>query len=108
MIKRMIGSHSVNRIRCGETKGLQCWRASGGRRRTRNGYCETERKEKQMAKLWVYVGTSENEKDKGIYRFPFDPATGEAGPAGLAAEAAPPTLLSIPPHPPFLYPVHVG
>jgi 6-phosphogluconolactonase len=60
----------------------------------------------QMAGLWVYAGTSENEKDRGIYRFPFDPLTGEAGPVALAAEAARPTFLGIHPNRRFLYAVN--
>jgi 6-phosphogluconolactonase len=59
-----------------------------------------------MAGLWVYVGTSENEQDRGIYRFPFDPLTGEAGPVALAAEAARPTFLAIHPNRRFLYAVN--
>lgn len=59
-----------------------------------------------MAKLWVYVGTSENEAGRGIYRFPFDPATGEAGAVTLAAEAARPTFLAIHPNRQFLYAVN--
>jgi 6-phosphogluconolactonase len=59
-----------------------------------------------MAKLWVYVGTSENERGRGIYRFPFDPTTGEAGPVELAAEAARPTFLAIHPNRQFLYAVN--
>jgi 6-phosphogluconolactonase len=59
-----------------------------------------------MAKLWVYVGTSENAKDRGIYRFPFDTATGEAGPVELAAEAARPTFLAIHPNQRLLYAVN--
>jgi 6-phosphogluconolactonase len=59
-----------------------------------------------MAKLWVYVGTSENEKGRGIYRFPFDPRTGEAGSVELAAEAARPTFLAIHPNRPLLYAVN--
>lgn len=59
-----------------------------------------------MAKLWVYVGTSENEKGKGIYRFRFDSASGEAGTVELAAEAARPTFLAIHPSRPLLYAVN--
>jgi 6-phosphogluconolactonase len=63
-------------------------------------------KEKQMSKQWVYVGTSENEKDRGIYRFGFDPATGQVGPLSLAAESARPTFLAIHPNRQFLYAVN--
>jgi 6-phosphogluconolactonase len=59
-----------------------------------------------MAELLVYVGTSENEPGRGIYRFRFDPATGEAGPVELAAEAARPTFLAIHPNQRFLYAVN--
>jgi 6-phosphogluconolactonase len=59
-----------------------------------------------MAKLWVYVGTSENAPGKGIYRFGFDSATGEAGPVELAAEAARPTFLALHPNRPLLYAVN--
>jgi 6-phosphogluconolactonase len=59
-----------------------------------------------MGRLWVYVGTSENERGKGIYRFEFDPATGEAGPMELAAEGARPTFLAIHPNERFLYAVN--
>ena len=58
-----------------------------------------------MAKLWVYVGTSENEKGRGIYRFPFDAQTGEAGGVELAAEAARPTFLAVHSSRQFLYAV---
>lgn len=59
-----------------------------------------------MAKLWVYVGTSENEKGRGIYRFRFDPETGAAGVVELAAEAARTTFLALHPNQPFLYAVN--
>jgi 6-phosphogluconolactonase len=59
-----------------------------------------------LAKLWVYVGTSENEPGRGIYRFPFDPATGEAGRVELAAEAARPTFLAVHPSGRLLYAVN--
>jgi 6-phosphogluconolactonase len=59
-----------------------------------------------MAKLWVYVGTSENEKGRGIYRFPFDSATGNAGRVELAAEAARPGFLAVHPNRRFLYSVN--
>jgi len=63
-------------------------------------------REKQMAKLWVYVGTSENEPGRGIYRFPFDAESGQAGPVALAAEAARPTFLAVHPNRRFLYAVN--
>jgi 6-phosphogluconolactonase len=59
-----------------------------------------------MAKLWVYVGTSENEAGKGIYRFPFDADQGQAGAVELAAESARPTFLAIHPNRRFLYAVN--
>src|SRR5712691_9361211 len=59
-----------------------------------------------MEKLWVYVGTSTGGKSKGIYRFPFDPATGSAGPVALAAETAQPSFLAIHPNRQFLYAVN--
>src|SRR5690242_17893324 len=59
-----------------------------------------------MARLWVYIGTSENEPEKGIYRFPFDADTGAAGPIELAAESARPTFLAIHPDRPLLYAVN--
>jgi 6-phosphogluconolactonase len=59
-----------------------------------------------MEKLWVYVGTSTGGKSKGIYRFPFDPATGTAGEVALAAETAQPSFLAIHPNRQFLYAVN--
>ena len=59
-----------------------------------------------MGKLWVYVGTSENEKGRGIYRFSFDAQTGDAGAVELAAEAARPTFLAVHPSRQFLYAVN--
>jgi 6-phosphogluconolactonase len=51
-----------------------------------------------MEKQWVFVGTSTGGgKSQGIYRFPFDPATGVAGEVALAAGAANPTWVA--PHP---------
>jgi 6-phosphogluconolactonase len=58
-----------------------------------------------MGKLWVFVGTSEHERGRGIHRFRFDPATGEAGAVELAAEAARPTFLAIHPDQQHLYAV---
>src|SRR5438128_1968132 len=60
----------------------------------------------QRRQAWVYVGTSENEPEKGICRFPFDAERGEAGPVEWAAEAARPTFLAIHPDRPFLYAVN--
>ena len=47
-------------------------------------------------KLSVYVGTS-GKGGNGIYRFDFDPKTGKAGEASLAAETANPSFLSVHP-----------
>jgi 6-phosphogluconolactonase len=65
------------------------------------------KKERKMAPLWVFVGTSAGSgKSKGIYRFRFDPGTGTAGPVELAAEAANPTWVGIHPDGRFLYSVN--
>ena len=56
-----------------------------------------------MEKLWVFVGTSTGGASKGIYRFRFDPSTGECGAVELAAEAVNPGFLAIPPGGRFLY-----
>jgi 6-phosphogluconolactonase len=59
-----------------------------------------------MEPVWVYVGTSTGGKSQGIYRFPFDPATGAAGAVELAAESANPTFLAIHPDRRLLYAVN--
>src|SRR5437868_225872 len=58
-------------------------------------------------KLWVYVGTYTGAKtgSQGIYRFDFDPATGQLTPAGLAAEAVNPSFLAIHPTGKYLFAV---
>lgn len=60
-----------------------------------------------MGKLWVYVGTNtQNGKSRGIYRFRFDPATGEATDPELAAETSNPTFVAIHPGGRHLYSVN--
>jgi 6-phosphogluconolactonase len=59
-----------------------------------------------MAQQWVFVGTSEHEPGRGIYRFPFDAGSGQAGAVELAAEAERPTFLAIHPNGRFLYAVN--
>src|SRR5688572_12779200 len=55
-------------------------------------------------KLSVYVGTS-GKGGNGIYRFDFDPKTGKAGEASLAAETANPSFLSVHPDGKHVYAV---
>jgi 6-phosphogluconolactonase len=63
--------------------------------------------EKRMEKLWVFVGTStQNGKSEGIYRFQWDPETGEARDPLLAVETANPTFLVIHPDRRHLYSVN--
>ena len=59
------------------------------------------------AKQWVYVGTYTTVKDggKGIYRYDFDPATGQLTSAGLVAEAVNPSFLAIHPNGKYLFAV---
>lgn len=60
-------------------------------------------------KYWVYYGTyTAPGKSEGIYRSSFDPATGELGPAELAAKAASPSFLAVHPSKKFLYAVGEG
>jgi 6-phosphogluconolactonase len=54
----------------------------------------------------VYVGTYTGRGSEGIYACRFDPATGEAGPVGLAAAADNPSFLSVDPNGRFLYAVN--
>jgi 6-phosphogluconolactonase len=57
-------------------------------------------------KLNVYVGTYTGKTpadSKGIYRFSFDPKTGEASEAAVAAETANPTFLAVHPSGKLLY-----
>lgn len=58
-------------------------------------------------KQWVYVGTYTTAKNgsKGIYRYDFDPATGQLKPAGSAAEAVNPSFLAIHPTGKYLFAV---
>jgi 6-phosphogluconolactonase len=58
-------------------------------------------------KQWVFVGTYTSAKNgsKGIYRYDFDPATGQLTPAGLAAEAVNPSFLTIHPTGKYLFAV---
>jgi 6-phosphogluconolactonase len=57
-------------------------------------------------KMWVFVGTYTDGKSKGIYRFAFDPATGELTDGELASEAVNPSFLAIHPNHRFLYAVN--
>jgi 6-phosphogluconolactonase len=60
--------------------------------------------EKRMEKLWVFVGTStQNGKSKGIYRFQWDPESGEATDPVPAADTPNPTFLAIHPDRRHLY-----
>jgi 6-phosphogluconolactonase len=52
---------------------------------------------------WMYVGTYTKGASKGIYAFRFQPSTGQAVPAGLAAEAINPSFLVVHPNGRFLY-----
>lgn len=62
---------------------------------------------KRMEKLWVFVGTNtQNGVSKGIYRFHFNLATGEATDPELAAETPSPTFVAIHPNGRFLYSVN--
>jgi len=56
-------------------------------------------------KLWVYIGTYNTPKSKGIYRAELDLATGKLGEPELAAEATNPSFLAIAPSGKFLYAV---
>ncbi|HNR98382.1 MAG TPA: lactonase family protein [Planctomycetota bacterium] len=57
-------------------------------------------------KLTVYVGTYTGGKSEGIYRFLFDPATGSASAAALAAKTDNPSFLALHPGGRFLYAVN--
>lgn len=61
---------------------------------------------KQLARHWVYVGTSTGGGSLGIYRFTFFATTGQAAGVEFAAEAANPTFLSVHPGRRFLYAVN--
>jgi 6-phosphogluconolactonase len=58
-------------------------------------------------KFWLYVGTYTGgaNKSKGIYRFEFDPVTGQLAHQALAAETKNPSFLAIHPNHRFLYAV---
>jgi len=58
------------------------------------------------APMTVYVGTYTDGVSRGIYRFEFDPATGAASPATLAAEAVNPSFLAFQPDGRRLYAVN--
>ncbi len=55
--------------------------------------------------LSYYVGTYTDGKSEGIYRFTFDPVSGEATEPTLAAEAVNPSFLALHPNGRFLYAV---
>ncbi len=57
-------------------------------------------------KTLVYVGTYTERKSQGIYAFPFDLATGKAGPAELAAKSDSPSYLVFHPSGRFLIAVN--
>jgi 6-phosphogluconolactonase len=57
-------------------------------------------------RLWVYVGTYTDGKRKGVYRFEFDPASGELTGGELAATAVNPSFLAVHPSRCFLYAVN--
>lgn len=52
---------------------------------------------------WVYIGTYNSPKSRGIYRCRFDPASGRLGAPELAAEAQNPSFLVVHPQGPLLY-----
>ena len=54
----------------------------------------------------VYVGTYTGQGSEGIYVFRFNPATGEFGPASLAAATDNPSFLEVDPNGRFLYAVN--
>jgi 6-phosphogluconolactonase len=56
-------------------------------------------------KFWAYIGTYTGKGSKGIYRFDFDPATGQLTNQALAGEAANPSFLAIHPSRKYLYAV---
>ncbi len=51
----------------------------------------------------VYVGTYTGAQSKGIYSFHFQPSTGDAGEASLAAETGNPSWLAVDPRDHYLY-----
>ncbi|MGE0407207.1 MAG: lactonase family protein, partial [Candidatus Korobacteraceae bacterium] len=61
---------------------------------------------KSQPEYLVYVGSYTSDDSKGIYAWRFRPATGEAQPLGLVAEAINPAALSATPDQRFLYAVN--
>jgi 6-phosphogluconolactonase len=59
----------------------------------------------QAAPVTIYVGTYTRGTSRGIYRLPFDAATGELGPAILAVETKNPSFLALHPNGRWLYAV---
>ena len=57
-------------------------------------------------KYWMYVGTYTGKGSQGIYAYRFNPSTGEAIPAGLAAETENPSILAVDPTGHYLYAVN--
>src|SRR5688500_1749756 len=56
--------------------------------------------------MWVFIGTyTGGKKSEGIYRVPFDPATGKLGTPELAAKATNPSFLAIHPNRTHLFAV---
>jgi 6-phosphogluconolactonase len=53
----------------------------------------------------VFVGTGTGTGSKGIYTFRFNPASGQAGPLALAAEAPNPSFLAVHPNGKYVYAV---
>jgi len=51
----------------------------------------------------IYIGSYTQPPSKGIYCCRFDPASGESGPVGLAAETENPSFIAIHPNQRFLY-----
>lgn len=60
---------------------------------------------RSTAKTTVFVGTYTGSGSRGIYRFDFDPDSGEVSEAKLAAETTSPSFLAIHPTRRFLYAV---
>jgi 6-phosphogluconolactonase len=56
-------------------------------------------------KYWAYVGTYTQKGSKGIYRYDFDPATGQLSGRAVAGEASNPSFLAVSPDRRFLYAV---
>lgn len=57
----------------------------------------------QADSYWVYIGTYNSPKSRGIYRCRFDAATGRLSPAELAIEAQNPSFLVVHPQGPLLF-----